>query len=199
MASDVEHRDLPARTREEIVRARQRRQTRTFAGIFAGVALVGFIAFGNWQQWWTIGGSSSTVAVACPVQVMTKPELANITVINGTDRGGLAGAVSKELKKRRFTVLSVETEEQDKPINGVVEIRYGADGKLAARTVAAQFPAKVVMVDDQRDTEAVDVIIGTKYKSMIAAKKAAAAIQLKPEPDNCVPVAVSSPPVTSAG
>jgi hypothetical protein len=181
------------RSREELLQERKRRQTYTFLSVCALVFVVGLVALGNWQAWWTIGGSAAA-AVACPAQTVTEPELTNVNVMNGTTRAGLATAVAKELQKRKFRVLTILTEEQRKPIKAVVLVRYGPPGKAAAHTVALQFPAKVTMVAVKRDTEEVDVVIGDRYRTMVSAKKAAAAIKPKEEPRGCVH-ATTAPPV----
>jgi LytR cell envelope-related transcriptional attenuator len=186
-SAEVDHQGVTAVPgREQAAQARQRRQTRTFLGVTVTVLLIGLLAFGNWR-WWGIG-TGVAAPVPCPVQAVTKPELTNVTVMNGTARAGLATAVAKELKKRHFSVASVGTEDSGPQINAVAEVRYGPAGKLAARTVALQFPAKVKMVQDDH-TEGVDVtvVIGARYKAMVTAKKGAAAIKMKPEPVNCVP------------
>lgn len=191
--ADVEHPTPVTRSREQLIMDRHRRQTRTFLGVTGAVFLIGFVALGNWQQWWTIGGSAQAAATPCPVQTVIAPDEVNINVINGTGRDGLASAVAKELQKRRFTVLSIESERPKKPINAVVQVRYGPAGKLAARTVALQFPTKVVMVPGKRKSESVDVVIGDKYRAMVSAKKGAAAIQLKEDPRGCLRPTTEAP------
>ena len=197
--ADVERPRTSVQSREQLARARQRRQTYTFVSVFSMVVLIGLVAFGNWRSWWTIGGSTRVAAtVMCPIQTVIDPELTNVTVINGTRRNGLAAAVAKELQKRQFRVLSVETEAQDKPLNSVVMIRYGPEGKLAARTVALQFPTKVSMVLLKRDSEAIDLVIGEKYKSMVNAKKAAASIKPKAPAKGCLPATTAPAPTDDA-
>src|SRR5690242_14050304 len=140
--NNVEQTGTVLRSREQLIRARQRRQTYTFATVFALVLLIGVVALGNWQQWWTIGGSAQAASI-CPVQTVTEPRFTNVNVINGTTRKGLAGAVAKELQKRQFRVLTIETEDVDTPVKTAIQVRYGEVGKLAARTVALQFPGTV--------------------------------------------------------
>ncbi len=195
--SDVSDSGTILRSREQLARDRQRRQTYTFATVFALVFLIGLVAFGNWQQWWTLGGGTEAASI-CPEPTVIEPRFTNVNVINGTTRKGLAGAVAKELQKRQFRVLTLETEEQDKPIKTVVQVRYGEAGALAARTVSLQFPAKVAMIKDDRDDETVDVVIGDPYKAMVNAKKAAAAIKPKEDPHGCVQATTPPSPDPSA-
>jgi hypothetical protein len=186
-------------SRELLALARRRRQTFTFLGLFGFVMLVGLVAAGNWQGWWTIGGESVAAVVACPVQVVSEPDLTEVNVYNGTNRNGLAAAVGKELGDRGFSMLTIGTETQSKPLNLTVVIRYGPAGKLQAHTVSLEFPGKSRMIKDKRDDETVDVLIGEKYTAMVSAKKAAAAIKLKPIPDGCVtPTTAPATPVPSA-
>jgi predicted amino acid-binding ACT domain protein len=180
------------RSREQLSRDRRRRQTYTFVTIFSLVCLTGLVALGNWKQWWTIGGSAQAAAL-CPTQTTIDPRFTNVNVINGTDRKGLATAVAKELQKRQFRVLTITSEAPEEPLKLVVLVRYGPAGALAAHTVALQFPAKTKLVQDQRNDESVDVLIGETYKTMVSGKKALAAIKLKENPRGCVP-ATTAPP-----
>jgi hypothetical protein len=178
--------------RELRARARRRRQTYTFVGLFTLVALVGVIALGNWRAWWTLGGQAQAAAVTCPTQVLAAPALVTVNVYNGTGHSGLASAVAKELRTRGFAVKAIANEAESSPINSVVLIRYGTPGIKAARTVARQFPSKVKLLRISKNTRVVDVVIGSKYKQMIDRKKAAAAIALKPETEGCVPPSAAS-------
>lgn len=184
-SADEDYPRTIVRSREDWSNARRRRQSFTFAGVFGVVMLIGLVAFGNWQQWWTIGGQSAAAVQICPQQVFVEPQLTQVNVINGTSRAGLAAAVAKELQKRRFRVLSIDTAQPDKPIRAVVLVVHGEAGTKAARTVAAQFPAKVVLSKDDREGDTVDVVLGTKYRKMMSAAKGTAAIRLREEPRGC--------------
>jgi hypothetical protein len=194
-----QHTNTVVRSREQVIRDRRRRQTYTFASVFALVFLIGLVALGNWQAWWTIGGSAQAATI-CPEQTVTLPRYTNVNVINTTDRKGLAAAVAKELQKRQFIVLSIASESPDKPFNMVAEIRYGVDGKVAARTIGLQFPKTIKMVQDDREEDSVDVRIGEKYKGMVSGKKGAEAIRPVEEPRGCIPptTAPATTPAPSA-
>jgi hypothetical protein len=166
---------------------RRHRQNNTFLVVIALVLLIGFIALGNWMQWWTIGGKRADAApVLCPVQKVSDPDLTRVNVYNGTTRHGLAAAVAKELQRRKFHVLSIATRAQNKPIKAVAVLRYGDHGTTQAHTVALQFPAKVLLIRDGRDSRTVDVVLGEKYRGMVSRKRAAAAIAPIPAPEGCI-------------
>jgi LytR cell envelope-related transcriptional attenuator len=195
--TDVEHASTVVRSRQQLIRDRRRRQTYTFVSVFAVVLLIGLVALGNWQAWWTIGGSAQAATI-CPEQTVIQPRFTNVVVVNATDRKGLAAAVAKELQKRQFKVLTLVSETPDKPINLVAQVRYGEAGTLAAHTVSLQFPAKIAMVKDDREDESVDVVLGEKYKGMVSGKKGLAAITPKEDPRGCVPATTAPEPSPSA-
>ncbi len=197
MSPSDDHTGTLLPSRESRTRDRQRRQTYTFLGLFVFVALVGFTALGNWQGWWTIGGSAEAAVRPCPVQVVSDPQDTEVNVYNGTNRNGLAAAVTKELAARDFSMLETGTEAQSKPLPYAAMIRYGPTGRVEAHTVALQFIGPVKLVRDKRDDQTVDVLLGEKYTQMLSRKKAAAAIQPKDEPTNCVPVTTPAAPVPS--
>src|SRR4051794_37987354 len=149
---------VPPRTNRG--RHRRRRQTYTFVGLFTSVVLIGVVAFGNWQQWWTLGGRAATVSAYCPTQIFTSPRMISVRVFNGTQRRGLAAAVGNELEKRGFTVITIGNEPLPKPIDSVVLIRYGPPGAQAARTVALQFPRRVKLIKNDKNSRTVEVVIG---------------------------------------
>jgi hypothetical protein len=172
-------------------KAKRRRQTLTFLALFCLVLLIGVAAAGNWLQWWNIGGRRG--AVMCPVQTVADPGLTSVNVYNATDRRGLAAAVAKELQHRAFLIKAVSTQTTAKPIAAAAYIRYGNEGRIAAHTVALQFPGKIRLVKDGRDDDTVDVVLGQSYRGMVARSKAAKAIAMKPDPAGCTIVSTSSP------
>ena len=168
---------------------RRHRQNKIFLMLIAVVLVVGFIALANWFQWWAVGGRRADAAtVPCPAQKVSDPELTRVNVFNGTDRHGLAAAVSKELQRRNFHVISVANKQQAKPLELVAAIRFGPSGAVAARTVSLQFPAKVELTKDDRHDGTVDVILGQKYKGMIGRMEGARAIIPAPTREGCTPV-----------
>jgi LytR cell envelope-related transcriptional attenuator len=196
---DVEQSSSVMASAPQRISDRRRRQTYTFLGLFGIVVLIGLVALGNWLQWWTLGGEAQAVSVSCPVQVVSDPSLTRVNVYNGTGRSGLATSVARELQKRKFHVLVIGTERPAKPLNTIAQIRYGDPGTQAAHTIALEFPGKVLLVNDARDTKTVDLVLGERYKGMQTRAKAVKAIKPKSEPDGCVmPATTTASSATTA-
>lgn len=173
---------------------RRHRQNQTFLMLISMVLVVGFIALGNYLQWWTIGGRRAEAAPAvCPEPKVSDPESTEVNVYNGTDRHGLAAAVSTELQRRKFRVVTIANQEQTAPLKVVAVVRYGPAGKVQAHTVALQFPAKVKLMPDEREDESVDVVLGEKYKGMVSRKDGARAIVPAAAPEGCVRPSTGAP------
>jgi predicted amino acid-binding ACT domain protein len=171
----------------QVAQERRHRQNQTFLMLITMVLVVGFIALGNYLQWWTIGGRRAAAAsVLCPEQKVSDPESTRINVYNGTDRHGLAAAVSSELQRRKFQVLEIDNKKQDAPLDLVAVIRFGRSGVVEAHTVSLQFPPTVELMQDGREDDSIDVILGDKYTGMIGRKEGARAIVPAAEPEGCV-------------
>lgn len=102
-----------------------------------------------------------------------KPKKVEVTVLNGTSRGGLAGKVSDALDERGFSTGKAGN---TKSASGAVTIVYGPSGYLQASAVAAQFSKPKLTLDDREDTS-VDVLLGGGFKDL--ADEDAAATTLK--------------------
>lgn len=175
---------------------RHRRQSLTFAALCAVVLLAGLLALGHWLRWWTFGEPADEAAgVPCPAQTVVAPPEVSVRVVNGTDRAGLARSMAGELRARGFRVPAVSNDASGRRVTGVAVVRHGPSGLLAARSVAAQFaPDGVVLEDDGRDTDAVDVVIGQAYRAMVARDLGIAAATPPVAPDDCVPVSLRPEP-----
>ena len=175
-------------SREERRRRTRRRQALTFAALFVATLLLTAGALGNWLQWWSIGPSQGQ-RLPCPVQTVSLPNQTPVTVFNATARRGLAGAVAKELKRRRFRVLGIGNDPTTGVIATAVSIRYGVGDEIRARTVALQFSGEVKMLPDPqvREDHSVDVVIGGRYRQMQTRERATAALAPVPTPRGCRP------------
>ncbi|MEV6649991.1 LytR C-terminal domain-containing protein [Streptomyces sp. NPDC051219] len=162
---------------------RMRRPRRRLAAAVTGSALaVGLIGWGTSQLIDVFTGNgtrSATVAkAACkpskaspaplPARSLPRPAQIKVNVYNATPRSGLAKAAAEELKKRGFAVGQVGNapELYDKKVAGTgmllgpPQATQGAFAVLGAQLAGAQ------QKTDARETEDVDLILGTAFKEL---------------------------------
>ena len=181
-----------ARRHEDLRRRRRRRrQGWSFAVLVLLVLGAGLAGAGIAQGWWEwpferaeaqapgepdCSGAGATIAL---------PEDVQINVLNATDVRGLAAAVAAEMRVRGYTVADVGNDESEVDVVEAVQVRYGPALVADAQSVALHFRG-VVLVDDGRTGEVVDVVLGQGYSRMGGAAEAAAVIAAS-VPEGCAP------------
>ncbi len=122
-----------------------------------------------------------------------------VTVLNATDRTGLAGQTAEALAARGFAIASVGNATSAVP--GAARISFGPAGVGAAYTLAAHLEGARLVLDERTDAS-VDLALGTGFVGLLDP----GVILLDPSTpltgqDGCVPLAeaqVSPPPVDAA-
>jgi hypothetical protein len=162
--------------------------------------------------WWRVlhraeasSQPTSTPTPSCapptPVTAVPAPASVTITVLNSTQRSGLAASVGGLLAHDGFRIASVGNDLTSRaPVAGVAEIRFGPAGATAAALLAYYVPG-ATLVRDSRTAASVDLALGAKYTALAAptavAKALAAAhvTQLPPPPTKRVvtPKATKAP------
>jgi hypothetical protein len=152
---------------------RRRRQTTTFLVIVTVVLSIGLVGLTYYYGLW--GGATDGGAATCaaPSATAVPHNVVSMNVFNGSDRRGLAGSVAKQLKKRKFGVDEVANDPLQQSVKGIALVRHGAEGALAARTVAAQLKGSVRLDPDERTNDTVDLVLGQKYAGLRTSKEAA--------------------------
>ena len=160
--------------------------------MFGSVLLLGVAGYTYWTGLWSIGDGTARGAVACPVATSSLPPIKGIavTVLNGTSRRGLAGEVARGLQARKFAITSTGNDTTTKPGKEAAVIRHGPGGALKAKTLAAQVAGKVLLVNDKRADESVDLILQPGFKKLNDLKTVTKLTAPAPvaSPDGCVPV-----------
>jgi hypothetical protein len=131
--------------------------------------------------WWRVLNRSDHTSKAhdascTPARQTTlpNPSTLSITVLNGTNRGGLAKTTASQLAAVGFKIASYANDTG--PIAGVAQIRYSADEKPAAQLLGYYFPtATQVPIPDQ--TGKLVVSLGAKYTALPAAASVQAAMK----------------------
>ncbi|HET8582255.1 MAG TPA: LytR C-terminal domain-containing protein [Jatrophihabitans sp.] len=140
--------------------------------------------------WWRVlnRGTSGATAAHCPTPspstsapvtaTLPAPTSINLTVLNSTNRTGIAGKARAALVADGFKVPAAagnDTAFHNK-IPGVAEIRYGPAAKQAASVVLYYVPG-AKLVPNASKTSTVVVSLGAKYRSIATPAAAAAAMK----------------------
>jgi hypothetical protein len=130
------------------------------------------------------------------------PSTVRIRVFNGGGQRGQANLVASQLGELGFTEAAEPGNDPLYPDNDLKcrgNIRFGAAGAAAARTVGLVLPC-VPMVRDGRNDDSVDVAIGTLFGEVNPSKPARDALEqlggpgAQAEGDNDAPAAPSADP-----
>ena len=122
--------------------------------------------------WWRVihrvsseasSAKSSTSCAPAPVTVVPAPKTVTVHVLNATNRQGLAAGVRSKLAKAGFVVADIGND--DVPIAGVAEIRYGPAGRAAAKLVAYYFPGATLIGSARTDNQ-VEISLGAKFTTV---------------------------------
>lgn len=128
--------------------------------------------------------SSAAAPASCPSPgaLPAPPGEVTVTVLNGTDRSGLAGQVTEELAGRGYATGEAGNTDQAQAPATVV---HGEGGYLAAASVAAQVEGAVVRSGDVPAGQ-VQLLIGEGWPGLRPADAATAALaQPAPAPEGC--------------
>jgi hypothetical protein len=134
----------------------------------------------------TSSPSSSTSTSACPTpastaaNVLPKPSLVTLIVLNSTTRGGLAKNVRQTLVSDGFAIPAQATNDGTAygghgEVLGVAEIRFGPSQRLAANLTAYYLPGAILVATDSSSASVI-VSLGAKFKAVATPTAVAAAI-----------------------
>ena len=103
-----------------------------------------------------------------PVVVPLRPSDVSLNVYNATKRAGLAAAASKTARDRGFKVKVVGNDPKKATIKQNAQVRFGPEGQASAKVVIAHVPG-AVGVNDKREGDTVDLVLGNAWKNFGAA------------------------------
>ncbi|OLT25116.1 hypothetical protein BJF82_12975 [Kytococcus sp. CUA-901] len=140
-------------------------------GLLAVLGLALLVALATMQGWFGLGGgetdeSQTTVAVPTPT---LEAEDVVVNVFNSTGTTGLAGRASDGLTARGFTVDGVDNSgrrHRGTPARSCT----GASGAEAAQLLADALPQEVELVQDEREDESLDLVLGEAWEDLPAAE-----------------------------
>lgn len=162
---------------EEPIDEYDERPRHTWRHVRTGVTLlilVIFVVGAAWYSWdivspgdddTTATSDESTSCPTLPVSEAPDAEEIELNIYNSTTRGGLAQDVASQMRDRGFPILEVANDPLEQSIEGPAEVRAGADHEAAASLVAAMVP-DAVLVEDDRDSGVVDLVIGDAFDGL---------------------------------
>lgn len=148
-----------------------RRARRRTALIITALLLTLVVALGAslayMQGWFGLGSEGGSDDVAAVTTAAPTPELTSedveVTVLNATDRAGLAGRASEGLQVRGFSVAGVDN---TGPVEGTGVIRHGAEGVEAAELLRESLPQDLPLDQDEREGSGVDLVLGPDWEDL---------------------------------
>lgn len=181
---------------------RPRRRGRLVLLTVACVALLGVIGWGTLQLIDVFTGNGrkasaagstagcatkATASATAPAAARPAPGRITVNVLNATPRAGLAKQTADELKKRGFRIGQVGNagKDYDKKVPGTGVLLGPASAlDTSLPVLATQLPGAERRTDAARKGDAVDLIIGTGFKSLTAKPDADRALALlaRPQP-----------------
>lgn len=91
-----------------------------------------------------------------------------VNVLNTSDRKGLATAIAQELGYRGYSSAEAKNALGNDSDQGQTQIRFGSGGMAQGYTVAAQFPTRIILLDDRpAEDVSVDVVVGSGFDDLV--------------------------------
>jgi LytR cell envelope-related transcriptional attenuator len=161
------------------------------------VVVVALLAAGGYAAYRGLTGSSSGPSASalplCPrrtVVAVRPPHSRRVTVMNATQRDGLAATVADELEKRGFDVTSIGN--TPAVVRGVAIVRYPAGHRMLADDVASQITGATLVRAAKQST--VEIDLGPRFTSLAKPRQAKLAFDRmqagptpSPTPGTCRP------------
>ncbi|MDK8100547.1 MAG: LytR C-terminal domain-containing protein [Winkia neuii] len=122
----------------------------------------------------------------------TDPKDSTVTVLNGTDKAGLATEVADNLKKRGYKVGETGNAPTGE-FTGGARIRTGTAGVAAAYTLAVGVPGATVVLDGSRGSQ-LELTLGNEFTKLEDATHVAQSLKKEglKSPRNCLPLGLKS-------
>jgi hypothetical protein len=115
----------------------------------------------------TTTGAKTKAGAKAPVKakaiVWPKATAVHVSVLNGSERAGLAKSVATQLKSRGFVIGAITNDTVQNLV--VTQVRYGARAATAAKLVQLYLPGSR-LVPNAGTTTTVTVSLGSAYKTL---------------------------------
>lgn len=136
--------------------------------------------------WWRVlhrdDGHASAVKTPCPTlsadpALLPRPGSVEVSVLNSTNRTGIAKSTAAALTKIGFKVAGLGNDSPKVHVASVAEIRFGPDQKKDASLLAYYFPGSKLVPLTADPAGKVVVSLGAKFKRVATPAAAKAAMK----------------------
>jgi LytR cell envelope-related transcriptional attenuator len=135
--------------------------------------------------WWRVLHRDSGQASAntpCPTPSATtdalpRPKSVSVSVLNSTNRAGIAKATAAKLTKLGFAVSGYGNDGPKVHVSGVAEIRFAPDQQKGASLLAYYFPLAKLVPRASEPTGIVVVSLGAKFTAVATSQAVATAMK----------------------
>jgi hypothetical protein len=129
-------------------------------------------------------GAAAPRTPTCTATTALAPAQVKVNVYNATSRSGLAAKTAAEVRKRGFRVATVANDPLGKDVGTAAEVRYGRSG-TASSVLVIKLVKGAKAVPDRRTDASVDLVLGDKFKALVAAPKKGAPTPTPTTPATC--------------
>lgn len=150
-------------------RRARRRAALVITGLLLALLVVFAVAMAFVQGWISMpggtGDAASTSAVSAPPPAVTAGEV-SVNVYNAGGIAGAAGRAGDALRERGFAVATVANDPEGADVPGTAVVRHGPKGLQGAELLLAELPGSAELLDDGRDSAAVDLVLGQSWEDL---------------------------------
>jgi hypothetical protein len=147
-------------------RRSRRRAALVITAVLVALLVALLVAMAYVRGWVGSEDEGSDDATTATATQAPGPDPADVVVniFNATDRAGLAGRASEGVGALDFTVDGVGNSSE--AIEGAGRIVHGPAGLEGAELLAASLPQDVELVQDEREDETLDLILGNAWEDL---------------------------------
>lgn len=155
---------------------RRRRRTALVLTLLLVLLLAAFGYAAAYYQGWLpapTGGertqeTATGTATATPTEEPPDPAEVTVNVYNAKGTPGLARRTADALRARGFTIGEVANAPEDDEVEESAVIRYGPEGREAARLLRGTVPEATLSRNDDREGPVIDLVLGDAFEDLPA-------------------------------
>lgn len=153
-------------------RARKRRRSIIVLVVVALVVAAGTAYAAAYASGMLPGSAPKKLPASCSPSSVAAPNSGfRVNVYNASTGQGRAKETAKALKSREFSVAVISNDPYAMKLTGVGQIRFGPRGAANAKKWLQPLFANAGLLQDGRDDDSVDVVVGDQFPALAEATR----------------------------